>query len=221
MSTFTREDILTFLSLQYLGKTNKPRQVIHIAGSPGSGKSYLLDKLKESTKNSSVLFKDTDDITVPILESKEWKSLTSEEERGEYYSKKVSENWSQFLLDHPNKHIVFAGLTMYWAWSPDTGGFDNGQTYYPQLILQETDTFSGLFIEISDALLIQRRYERDVKEAVLKKEKQLLKGDISIDFSAKQIQNYARVEKQHYYHTLHYRFLSQDAIFDKVIKLIS
>jgi len=197
------------------------QRVIHISGSPGSGKTFLLESIQRSLPETVALV-DTDTLIVPMFESKTWKRIKSDQERGMYYAKEATRRIKTFIDEHRDASgIVLAGLTMYWAWSPDTGGFDKGEAFPADIEASHAIKRTLLFIDIDSKTLIQQRYKRDVVDVVANKQDDVLSGQISIDFSADMIRNYARVEKQTFVDDLGYRLQSQDDIRDRVIRLLS
>lgn len=202
-------------------KPAKRQRVIHISGSPGSGKTFLLESIRRALPETVALV-DTDTLIIPMFESKEWKKCKSDAERGRYYAKEATRRIKAFIDERDDASgIVLAGLTMYWAWSPDAGGFDKGEAFPADIEASHAIKRTLVFIDIDTKTLIQQRYKRDVEDVVQNKQDDLLSGKISIDFSADMIRNYARVEKQTFVDDLGYRLESQDAIRDRVIRLLS
>lgn len=192
--------------------------VVHIAGSPGSGKTYLLALLRKWTAASKfgkyVVFKDTDDFVVPLFGSVAWRKTKTETERGKLYRAFVAAAVRRFVSLHKNKVIVLAGLTYYYAWDP-IAGFEHGVGYSPSI----TSLTQGYFVDISDENLVKQRFHRDVVE-VLKHKSAVLGGKKSIDFSAKMIKAYAKIERRHYVGVSGYTAATQRTIAAAVAKLI-
>lgn len=95
----------------------KKNIVIHISGFPGSGKTTLGNKIKKIFKNKVIVY-DTDGfIQHNSIEGKQLLKLEDNINNGTESAKKYEKVWkdilaqkiSNFILQHPNKIIVFVG----------------------------------------------------------------------------------------------------------------
>jgi adenylylsulfate kinase-like enzyme len=187
--------------------------VIHISGSPGSGKTTILKYLqKKYKKYEDIIFKDTDDFSVPLFKSKKFNKIDSDRDRGILYKKYMEKEINDFINDHKGKIIILAGLTLYFS-------IPHYKAHSPKI---KAEQFYGFFIDISNSKLIEQRFNRDIKEICLnirKHEKSILSGKLEISFSASSVKNYARIEKA-YYEKIGYKLKKEKKILESIKSIV-
>lgn len=209
----SKHKLTNLVNRRILPSTLSKRTIVHIAGSPGSGKNYVGERIqKQLSGRKDIAFADTD----TLFKIPEYDEVKDEMNRGVAYRERGGKGIFDFINKHTNKHIVLYGLTVYYAWTREEG-FENGRPF-PILIapIPEGVGFSGFFIDISLDQLLEQRYNRDVKPIPTK---DVLSGKTVLDFSRKDISNYTTMERNQYKTVFKYKFLPQDQIEQRVLKL--
>ena len=206
-------------------QAQEKRLLIHVAGSPGSGKSHMMEQIRTIINSGQVtakrpwLLKDVDDFSTPMFKMQEYNILDNDKARGEYYVQYMSRAIEEFANAHSTHDICLFGLTMYWAWDLDTG-FEQGEAF----VVVPENTLDRVayhyFIKIADEQLILQRFIRDVEKTVYEEKKQLLSGEKTLDFSANMIRQYVHVEKKQYVDENDYDWLNYDQILSRLLALL-
>jgi hypothetical protein len=167
-------------------------RIIHVAGTRGAGKTTALHELesawKQSSARSRAVFVDTDTFSNEIFAawSTQRRHLT-EDALGAVYQAAMEARLLSFIIETLAgtegvgggagaagsgnvTHIVFAGLTVYRAWSnsgPGGGGFGAGRDYVATHSVAHLPGFRGLYLDVDVDTIIRRRWSRDVESVVM------------------------------------------------------
>jgi len=185
-----------------------PPIIIHVSGSPGSGKTHIMDHLPLKT---GVVTKDLDDICTPMFESKEWKAIGDDDagraRKFEIYHDYFTFGIQKFVDGHKNASlIILFGLTVFFPNFPNFS--DKTKKTYADF---PPNTLFRYFIDIQTKELIRRRWIREVEKEVEEDKAALLKGDGSLHFDASEIKEYASMERRAF-EDRGYFFETQDVI---------
>ena len=111
----------------------------HIAGSSGSGKTYIGELIQQ--KFPSIIVKDLDDFNDEIQHSEKFKNM-DDNLKIEYYKNKFKKLLNIFIIENPQK-ILFVGYNSNWnSWI-------------------NIETNNKLFIKILTENIIKQKYDRD------------------------------------------------------------
>ena len=183
--------------------------IVHIAGSPGSGKTYLLNKIKK-LKVSNLIVKDLDEFTTPIFESKEWKELKTNKEKGVYYKQEAKIAINKFIRSHQGKNFIFGGLGVCFpSMSLDKG---SGAAYPIIIVPPKGYRLIKLFLDAPIDIILKQRLKRDILD-------KLNKNIRNLDFSSEWIIQYNKYETAYFRHKK-YKFGKESEIYRYVVKLL-
>lgn len=139
--------------------------IIHIAGSTGSGKTTLGEKIEK--KFRKIIIKDLDDFNDLIQEKNEFKKLKTVKNKKIYWYKKFKLLLNSFIKKFSNKIIIFVGYNSNW------GAFVNipsNNKYFIDLpisqIIQQKISRDKLKTKINTNKIVQwiKTIELDIKE---------------------------------------------------------
>jgi len=206
------DSLISYFSAKKSGGDND--KIIHIAGSPGSGKTTLGEKLA-ALYPDKIAVKDTDEFiqhNMPsgqklreFRESKDYDTYEYERMRTKIIDNAVNE----FIAQNPNKIIVFTGLMDHF------GPRDRNVLY------EFKNIYKRFYLDIPIAKLLEQYYTRVCKEATMYPIWEQMAANIrQVDSTYQIINGEKDIKEKHLKLDQPYELATQEQILDYFAKLI-
>lgn len=209
--------------------------IIHISGASGSGKTTLGKRLKEYFGNK-VIVKDLDDLREELFVLKEQTNI-SFKKLAKNYATIYQQHIDNFVKRFKKKNIIFVGLNTYIR--GEIYYFKGNRLMYPKVFFNLHSNYN-FYIDADPDTILRQRFDReyiiyidwfttwmkDRKEILfnnLMNDEETAKNDVCEALT--RIMHFNRIRDDiqswdDFYKSKGYEFLSQNKLFNRIIKLM-